>query len=99
MHFYDAELLRLRAHTESDPDDRAAGLARALSLVRRQGARLFELRAALDDFALRGRVAREAFIESVSHFPADSAWPEQARAKVLLAQGDPGGYSPEGGGQ
>ena len=55
MRFYDAELLRLRAHTHTDPDARRADIAAALDLARRQGATLFELRAALDDFDLRGR--------------------------------------------
>jgi hypothetical protein len=47
------ELLRLRAHTLTDPDARAAGFGAAVDLARRQGAPLFELRAALDDFELR----------------------------------------------
>ena len=54
MHYYDVELLRARAHTHTDPDDRAADLAAAIKLARRQDAPLFELRAALDDFELRG---------------------------------------------
>ena len=54
MHFYDAEPLRLRAHTHTDPDARQADIAAARELARRQGATLFELRAALDDFELRG---------------------------------------------
>ena len=60
MCFYDAELLRLRAHTHTDPDARRADLGAALALARRQGATLFELRAALDDFELRGEPARAA---------------------------------------
>ena len=63
MHFYDAELLRLRAHTHTDPDARRADLAAALELARRQGATLFELRAALDDFELRGQPARAALVD------------------------------------
>ena len=46
MHFYDAELLRLRAQTHSDPDAIRADLEAALAFARRQGASLFELRAA-----------------------------------------------------
>ena len=49
MCFYDAELLRLRAHTHADPDARQAA---ALDLARSRGATLFELRAAR--FAARG---------------------------------------------
>ena len=59
MHFFDAELLRARAHTHSDPDTRAADLGMAIQLARQQDAPLFELRAALDDFgASRRRRAR-----------------------------------------
>ena len=54
MHYYDAELLRLRALTHDDPAARRADLEAALEIARRQGARLFGLRAALDDFELRG---------------------------------------------
>ena len=36
MHFYDAELLRLRARTHTDPD--TPDIAAALTLARRQGA-------------------------------------------------------------
>jgi hypothetical protein len=84
MHFYDAELVRLRAHTHADPDARSADIAAALDLARRQSAPLFELRAALDDFELRGQPARAALVDVVSRLPTDSAWPELARADVAL---------------
>ena len=58
MCFYNAELFRLRAYTHTDLDARRADLSAALALARRQGAMLFELRAALDDFELRGESAR-----------------------------------------
>ena len=86
MHFYDAELLRLRAHTHTDPDARQADIAAALDLARRQGAALFELRAALDDFDLRGAPARAALADAAGRIPADSAWPELARARAILDQ-------------
>ena len=86
MCFYDAELLRLRAHTHTDPDARRADLGAALALARRQGATLFELRAALNDFELRGEPARAALAEVVRRFPRDGAWPELARAHASLAQ-------------
>ena len=38
MHYYDAELLRLRAHTHADAAGRQADLAAAHDLARRQGA-------------------------------------------------------------
>ena len=89
MCFYDAELLRLRAHTHTDPDARRADIGAALELARRQGATLFELRAALDDFELRGQPARAALIDVVSRIPANNAWPELARAQPLLQLTDP----------
>ena len=82
MCFYDAELLRLRAHTHTDPDARRADIAAALELARRQGATLFELRAALDDFELRGQPARAALIDAASRIPTNNAWPELARAQA-----------------
>ena len=42
MHFYDAELLRRRAHTHTDLAARQADVSAALALARRQGATLFE---------------------------------------------------------
>ena len=81
--FYDTELLRLRAHTQTDPATMQADISAAVDL-RRQGAPLFELRAALDDFELRGRSARAALVDVVSRFPTDSAFPELARAEALL---------------
>jgi tetratricopeptide (TPR) repeat protein len=84
MCFYDAELLRLRAHTHTDPNTRRAGVCAALELARRQGATLFELRAALDDFGHRGEPARAAVIDAASRIPATTTWPEVAEAQALL---------------
>ena len=81
MCFYDAELLRLRAHTHTDPDARRADLGAAVALARRQGATLFELRAALNDFELRGEPARAALSDVAGRFSADSRLPELARAR------------------
>jgi hypothetical protein len=89
MRFYDAELLRLRAHTHTDASACHADLDAALELARRQGARLFELRAGLDDFDLRGQPARDALIDAVSRMPTTSGWPEVSRAQVALDQIDP----------
>jgi class 3 adenylate cyclase/tetratricopeptide (TPR) repeat protein len=83
-HFYDAELLRLRAHTSDAPDDRHAGLRAAAELARTQGAFVLELRAAADDFELEGEPARAALIDAVGRFPSDQTWPELARARALL---------------
>ena len=84
MHVYDAELLRVRARTYTDPDMRAADLAAAIELARRQDAPLFELRAALDDFELRGDSARAVLADAAARLPADSALPEVVRAQALL---------------
>ena len=59
MHFYDAELLRIRAHTHTDPDDASARSACRHRAGPQQGAHIFELRAAADDFELRGEPARQ----------------------------------------
>ena len=84
VHFYDAELLRLRAHTRTDSGDRQADITAAFELARRQGAVVFELRAAVDDFELRGQPARAALADVLSRFPADCPLPELARARAVL---------------
>ena len=84
--FYDAELLRLRAHTLNEPDARATGFGAALDLARRQGAPLFELRAALDDFELRGQPAREALSGAAGRLVSDGGLPELARAREMLGE-------------
>jgi hypothetical protein len=89
MCFYEAELLRLRAHTHTDPVDRRADLAAALGIARQQGADLYELRAALDDFELRGEPARAALVNVVGRFPADSSLPERKRSLAVLKSSKP----------
>ena len=84
MHFYDAELMRLRARTHTEPPMRQADLSAALELARRQGATLFELRAALDDFEFRGQSASPGVVDAISRFAAGSAFPEVARAEEML---------------
>jgi hypothetical protein len=81
---YDAELLRLRAHTCEDPDSRHAHLSAAIELAQEQGSYLFELRAAADDFELLGDPARAALEDALRRFPFDQTWPELARARALL---------------
>ena len=58
-------LLRARASTHTDSIARAEGLAAARELARRQGAWLFEMRASLDDFELRGESARKHLVDAV----------------------------------
>jgi tetratricopeptide (TPR) repeat protein len=85
MRFYDAELLRLRAQTHADPSARQADINAALELARRQGATLFELRAALVDFELRGEPAAAAVADAAKRVPVSYAWPELMRAKAALS--------------
>lgn len=84
IQFYDAELLRLRAHTLDDPDARHRHLRDAIELAGKQGAHLFALRAAADDVELRGEPARAALAEAAAHFPAGQTWSDLARARALL---------------
>jgi hypothetical protein len=83
-HMYDAELLRIRAHTTDEPDAQHTGLRAAIELAQTQGAPVFELRAAADDFELVGEAARAPLAAALSRFPADQDWPELARARALL---------------
>jgi class 3 adenylate cyclase len=84
FHFYDGELLRIRAHTSDDPQVRHAGLLEAVAAAREQGAAIFELRAAADDFELVGQPALTALADAVARFPPEQSWPELARARALL---------------
>jgi hypothetical protein len=85
MHFYDAELTRLRAATHDDADARIEDLTAALELARAQGTPVFALRAALDTYQLLGETARHLVDEAMAAFPADSTWPELTRARTLLS--------------
>ncbi len=84
VHFYDAQLLRLRAHTQHEQDAREADIRAAIKLARRQGAVVFELDAAADDVEHRGPVAHPTLMDAMAHFPVGSTWPKLARAHALL---------------
>jgi tetratricopeptide (TPR) repeat protein len=84
MHFYDAELIRLRAHTFGDIDSRRADLRSAIELAHRQDARIFELRSAVDYFEASGKHAEQMLADAISCFPPNSTWPELARARSLV---------------
>jgi hypothetical protein len=84
IHFYDAELLRVRAHTFDNPHTRHTGLRAAVEMAQTQDTPIFELRAAADDFELLGGPARAALVDALSRFPSDQTWPELARARALL---------------
>jgi hypothetical protein len=85
MHFHDAELRRLVAHTFTDMQERRNALATALELARHQGATLFELRCLLDCFDLVGDVDRSELADAVGRFGGDARWAEFARAQKILA--------------
>ena len=84
MHYYDAELLRFRAHTHNDTASRDSDLAASRVLARRQGAPVLELRSALDEFHLRGEPARAAVIDALSRLPTGTTIPERQRAAALM---------------
>lgn len=84
IQFYDAELLRLRAHTLDDEAERRAHFRQSIELARKQDAHIFEVRTATDDFVLVGEPARPALVEALSRIPADQTWPELAGSRALL---------------
>jgi hypothetical protein len=85
MHFHDAELMRVRAHTFTDSQERRNALAAALEFARHQGAILFELRCLLDLFDVAGDGDCSGLADVVRRFPGDARWPELARAQRILA--------------
>ena len=84
IQFYDAELLRLRAHTLDDENAQHQHFRSAIELAQQQGAHIFELRSAADDFELIGEPARAALLEACHRLPDDQTWPDLARARALL---------------
>jgi class 3 adenylate cyclase/tetratricopeptide (TPR) repeat protein len=84
MHFHDAELMRVRAHTFTDRERQRDALAAALELARHQGATLFELRCLLDGFDFIGNGDRSGLANALKRFPGDARWPEFARAQRIL---------------
>ncbi|WP_077077852.1 ATP-binding protein [Mycobacterium numidiamassiliense] len=83
MHFHDAELLRVRAHTFTDPEERRDALVTALAFARKQQATLFELRCLLDLFETTGE--RSELADAVARFGGDARWPESQRAQEILS--------------
>ncbi|MGH3642124.1 MAG: ATP-binding protein, partial [Myxococcota bacterium] len=84
IQFYDAELLRLRAHTLDDEDARHQHFRTSIELAQKQGAHIFEIRSAADDFELVGDSARAALFDASRRLPAGQTWPDLARARALL---------------
>jgi tetratricopeptide (TPR) repeat protein len=85
MAFYDAETLRCQAHLAHDRDDVTRRLHEALDLARRQGARPFELRIALDLSDIRGEAAAPELSAAVAGFRADASYRELDDARARLA--------------
>ncbi|OBF16144.1 adenylate/guanylate cyclase domain-containing protein [Mycobacterium sp. ACS4331] len=88
MHYYDAELLRLRAETQADPVQVRADLARAAEVASRCGANGFALRTALDEYRLRGPSTLDTLRAALERMPADGTWPEVEIARAILAEAD-----------
>lgn len=85
MHYYDSELIRMRAQTASDAAGRNADLDAAFALALTQGAHLYALRAALDDHDARGAAARARLTAAVAAVHPEYESPELTRARSLLA--------------
>ena len=86
IHFYDAEVMRLRSRLL--PDAEAAGtLTAALDLARAQHAVPFELRIAADLVARGGAGAHASLDAAVEGFPADAHYSELDTARSALAGG------------
>jgi class 3 adenylate cyclase len=83
-HFYDAELIRLRAATHAATEDVRSDLAAALELARGQRAPLFELRAALDHYRIDGVRGRAVLAEAAARMHTPSSCPEALQAKAIL---------------
>jgi tetratricopeptide (TPR) repeat protein len=82
MRCHNAELLRLRAKTRNTDDERRADLVAAIELARTQGAAIYELRSAIDEFEAQG--GSERLNEAIKQFAPESTWPQLAHARTLL---------------
>lgn len=87
MRFYDAETARVAAALSEGDDEIEAALRAAHAIARRQGARPFELRIALDLHDLVGDAARPVLEEAVGGFATDAVLGDLERARQRLASG------------
>jgi DNA-binding winged helix-turn-helix (wHTH) protein len=81
--YFAAEIRRLAAQCATQTNDRAGGLehlSSAVEVARSQGAKLFELRAALDLAELKPAEGRVAILAALEGFPEPEPWPEILRA-------------------
>lgn len=84
---FSAEVYRLAARCERKRNDIDAALdhlRRAIGIARSQGAKLFELRAALDLADLK-KNERGAVAAALEGFPEPEPWPEIHRARGVLS--------------
>jgi class 3 adenylate cyclase/tetratricopeptide (TPR) repeat protein len=86
MHFYDAETLRRAAVLNRDRAEIATALKDALRTARSQGARLFELRAALDLWDHDPRTFSSDLQAAARGFVAGAPYPEVGRAMAALTR-------------
>jgi class 3 adenylate cyclase len=88
VRFYEAERLRLLARAlPSSREESRAALRQAWELAQRQGALLFELRAALDLARLGEDANSAARLRAViGRFPPGAGYPELNEAQALLAR-------------
>jgi class 3 adenylate cyclase/tetratricopeptide (TPR) repeat protein len=84
IHFYDAEVLRLRGHLLAG-DAAVAQLRAALDVARSQGAALFELRIARDLVAQDESDALALLKSAVARFAPDAEYPELDDARAVVA--------------
>ena len=84
MHFHDAELMRLRAHTLTEPQSRHEALAAALEFARHQGRDSVRTTLSSRLFRPFGDGDRSELADVVRRFRGDARWPEFARAQRIL---------------
>jgi hypothetical protein len=86
VRFYESERLRLLARTVASPADARPILHEAVRLAHRQGALLFELRAAVDLARLDDVDVGSRLATIVDRFPSGAGYRELNEARALLAR-------------
>jgi hypothetical protein len=84
--YFSAEVYRLAAVRCSASNERASALTQlhtAIAVAQSHGAKLFELRAALDLADLQPDEGRPAIAAALTDFPEPEPWPEIVRAGQL----------------
>jgi DNA-binding winged helix-turn-helix (wHTH) protein len=86
LHRLSGECVRSLAATPAQKSDAAACFEQALAIAAKDGAFLFELRAATSLFRLRGRAARERLAQLVDRFETEDDCSDLQAARALLAR-------------